>query len=122
MDLFVKCHLKLHIDTDIHIDARVGGGDKCPATDRRGVALCGASVSPSVSLSLSLSLSVCVSVCEAPAACWAEGCRIMSYETTTVRHDHTCKRPPGLPQKQAARSDSLRQQVQSPFSGLRGLL
>jgi len=59
MDLFVKCHLKLHIDTDIDIDARVGG-DKCPATDRRGVALCGASVSPSVSLSLSLCVCVCV--------------------------------------------------------------
>ena len=89
MDLFVKCHLKLHIDTDIDIDARVGGGTNVlPRTD----VVWHYAALPFLprSLSLSLSLSVCVSVCEAPAACWAEGCRIMSYETTTVRHDHTC--------------------------------
>jgi len=56
MDLFVKCHLKLHIDTDIGIDARVGGTNVLPRTD----VVWHYAALPF--LPRSLSLSVCVSL------------------------------------------------------------
>jgi len=59
MDLFVKCHLKLHIDTDIDIDARVGGGQmSC-----HGPTWCGTMRRFRFSLGLSLSVSLCVCLC-----------------------------------------------------------
>jgi len=59
MDLFVKCHLKLHIDTDIDIDARVGGTNVLPRTD----VVWHYAALPFLPRSLSLSLSLCLSLC-----------------------------------------------------------